>query len=142
MKSHSLVMYVPKSFQTRVISMSIIELIQMKNPLSVKYVQKNSQTVVTLKDTLSHTKEKPFVCYVCSKGFSRKDNLNVHLRTHAKEKSFICDMYSKGFSDKRNLNVHLRSHTNDKTFICKVCRKGFSTNSKLRKHAGTHSYEK
>lgn len=30
----------------------------------------------------THTMEKPYLCPKCSEGFSRSDNLNVHLQTH------------------------------------------------------------
>ena len=33
----------------------------------------------------THTKEKPFVCHTCKRGFTTKCNLQSHQKTHSKE---------------------------------------------------------
>ncbi|KAB7507679.1 Zinc finger protein [Armadillidium nasatum] len=53
-----------------------------------------------------HTKEKPFQCYVCSKGFTFKTNLNAHMRIHTGEKPYRCDKCNTRFAQK----IHLRRH--------------------------------
>ncbi|KAB7507674.1 Zinc finger protein [Armadillidium nasatum] len=54
-----------------------------------------------------HTKEKPFPCFVCSKRFSMKANLNIHMRIHTGEKPYWCDKCDMRFSQKNALRKHL-----------------------------------
>lgn len=114
---------------------------------------------------LNHSNQKPFVCAICSKGFtwsqpfsiaykwktlhlwsmlqklqakrwSKKDNL-----THTKEKSFVCKLCLKGFSRNSCLRIHLRTHTNERIFICEICDKRFSQRVNLNEHLQTHMNE-
>lgn len=68
----------------------------------------------------NHTNEKLFSCVMCKKGFSRKKDLNVHLRVQTKEKPYSCDVYNKRFSRKYNMNHHLRIHTDEIFFLYEV----------------------
>ncbi|RXG59973.1 Zinc finger protein 18 [Armadillidium vulgare] len=53
-----------------------------------------------------HTKEKPFPCSVCPKRFSKKTNLNAHVRIHTGEKPYQCDICNLRFSLKNTLKKH------------------------------------
>ena len=57
--------------------------------------------------------EDLFVCEVCKKGFSRKQNFKTHFLTHTGEKPHVCEVCNKGFSEKKYLNRHLLTHTNE-----------------------------
>lgn len=65
--------------------------------------------------------EKPFVCSICRKRFSRKNNMQVHMKIHTGEKPFGCPHCSYRSSQKSNLKLHLYNHTGDKPYACSLC---------------------
>uniref|UniRef100_A0A8C6PN55 C2H2-type domain-containing protein n=1 Tax=Nothobranchius furzeri TaxID=105023 RepID=A0A8C6PN55_NOTFU len=89
-----------------------------------------------------HSGEKPFSCHVCGSRFNRKTNLNTHLIIHTGEKPFACDFCGLTFRVKINLITHVKVHTGEKPFVCGVCGWRFSEKTSLNTHARVHTGQK
>ncbi len=56
------------------------------------------QNLDFLKDCLNvHTKDKPYVCYLCGRSFGRMDALKVHQKRHNGVKDHACSECGKTF---------------------------------------------
>lgn len=86
-----------------------------------------------------HSKEKPFKCTECGKGFCQSRTLAVHKILHMDESPHKCPVCSRSFNQRSNLKTHLLTHTDHKPFECNSCGKVFRRNCDLRRHALTHA---
>ncbi|XP_064100774.1 zinc finger protein 436-like [Macrobrachium nipponense] len=87
------------------------------------------------------SKKKQHQCEVCSRIFTLKNTLIVHMRRHSgekKKKPFKCSVCEKGFSQSSTLKIHMRTHTGDKPYNCGICGQKFTYNYALQKHALIH----
>lgn len=81
-----------------------------------------------------------FSCGLCRKTFSRKFNLNNHLKAHANERSFSCSICGLGFVRRHDRETHERLHTGEKKFICSGpdshtgCGRSFARRSNFLRH--------
>lgn len=86
-----------------------------------------------------HSKEKPFKCLECGKGFCQSRTLAVHKILHLEESPHKCPVCNRSFNQRSNLKTHLLTHTDIKPYHCSACGKVFRRNCDLRRHSLTHN---
>ncbi|XP_063545018.1 zinc finger protein ZFP2-like [Cydia strobilella] len=108
-------------------SEAICEQCGFKVPFASMLIQHNQ---------LKHQAPKPYVCNVCSKGFTSKENLIIHIRSHTGEKPYKCKHCSRAFTMKSNLERHYKTvHLGVRgCFSCHICGSTATTKYSLRVH--------
>lgn len=87
----------------------------------------------------SHTGENVCLCDICGKALTNKEHLKFHRRIHTGEKPNICSVCGKGFAKSCNLTLHQRTHTGERPYSCEICNKSFSQRSTLVIHRRYHT---
>ena len=85
-----------------------------------------------------HTSNKPHECKLCRKTFNRSSTLKMHMRTHSARKQHVCGTCGKGFHQKGNLRNHMFVHSGERPFCCEACGRHFNKKSNLKHHVKIH----
>uniref|UniRef100_A0A8R1HXE5 C2H2-type domain-containing protein n=1 Tax=Caenorhabditis japonica TaxID=281687 RepID=A0A8R1HXE5_CAEJA len=89
-----------------------------------------------------HTGEKEHECPVCHATFRMKSTLKSHMATHSDEPpGFQCTVCQKAFYEKKTLVVHMRIHTGEQPFKCQYCDLHFRTTAMTRTHEKKCAYD-
>ena len=75
-----------------------------------------------------------FRCDICSKEFTREQDVLRHIRSKHRETKFECNVCNKKFSRKDTLTRHVKSFHENIEFECEKCRKKFNRAELLNYH--------
>ena len=75
----------------------------------------------------------------CDKAYNTRFNLKRHVSGHhVTVRRFMCDLCKRPFSSKQNLREHQYLHSRTKPFECSVCGRSFRQASQLSLHKRVH----
>ncbi|XP_015834166.2 zinc finger protein 250 isoform X47 [Tribolium castaneum] len=99
----------------------------------------NKTTVEAPCELTSTSVEKRFYCATCDFQSRTKNELQCHIiRKHTREYPFKCDVCCKGFVQRCDVTRHKQIEHEGMRFVCRFCSKGFKTNRQLKQHQGQH----
>ncbi|CAG9323749.1 unnamed protein product [Blepharisma stoltei] len=76
----------------------------------------------------------------CNNTYTTKFNLKHHIETiHLKTKKFICEICQKSLSSKQNYQNHKSIHDGAKPFACNYCGKCYAKAAQLTLHKRVHT---
>jgi len=120
-------------------------------PLPCPHCPKSSWNQRDLNNHISsvHLKIKPFSCPLCDKPFSRKQQVEAHLKVHSGEKTSLCFLCGKSYSSAGALKGHLDRHfpksappPNPVKFKCNLCDVYCTDMRRLNEHKLRHQDER
>ncbi|XP_061722311.1 histone-lysine N-methyltransferase PRDM9-like [Cydia pomonella] len=89
-----------------------------------------------------HTKERPYICKECNKGFTELCSLTKHMNMHKGVKPYKCLWCDYEAASKNHLDRHIKRHIGDKRFKCELCDYACVQKWDLKRHARTHENER
>ncbi|XP_062331725.1 zinc finger protein 711-like isoform X2 [Osmerus eperlanus] len=86
-----------------------------------------------------HTKDLPFKCKRCRRGFRQPVELKKHMKTHSGRKVYQCQYCEYNSTDASGFKRHVISiHTKEYPHRCDYCLKGFRRPSEKSQHIARH----
>ncbi|CAB1337679.1 unnamed protein product [Coregonus sp. 'balchen'] len=86
-----------------------------------------------------HTKDLPFKCKRCRRGFRQSTELKKHMKTHSGRKVYQCQYCEYNSPDASGFKRHVISiHTKEYPHCCGYCSKGFRRPSEKSQHIARH----
>lgn len=80
--------------------------------------------------------QRVYSCPTCGKRFSRKFNLNTHIKcVHSDDKDYLCKFCQRAFNHSSNLRKHIKTvHGQEDRLPCPECNKPFKHKEALKSH--------
>ncbi|XP_030376602.1 zinc finger protein 2 homolog isoform X2 [Scaptodrosophila lebanonensis] len=115
---------------------------QVELPHCCIYCTKSFDTEYTLEHHMKgHNTDTPFKCKHCEERFVSFIEANKHELTH-NEQPFVCNICSKGFSGPARLRYHMVKHSDNRPYKCEICSVGFRRRYDLDTHFVSLTHEK
>ncbi|XP_044269114.1 zinc finger protein OZF-like isoform X29 [Tribolium madens] len=93
---------------------------------------------------IHHTRDFPFKCDLCDKGFIKKQLLADHKKVQHEGVELVCELCSKSFRTQANFRNHVAKHDPDyitPKFTCEMCGQVLHKKSSFEKHMKKHKGE-
>uniref|UniRef100_A0A8C7A5U7 C2H2-type domain-containing protein n=1 Tax=Nothoprocta perdicaria TaxID=30464 RepID=A0A8C7A5U7_NOTPE len=87
-----------------------------------------------------NSRNKFYVCPVCSKSFLLRINLLLHQRSHWVP--YMCTHCGGSFTSKNVLKLHQRMHAEQHLVLCPCCDRSFARAADLARHHRAHARER
>ena len=101
-----------------------------------QFNQFNHHDQIHQRQKIQSSMDRVYVCDICGKRFSRKFNLNTHIKcVHSDDKDYVCTFCQRAFNHSSNLRKHIKTvHGQEKRLPCPECKKPFKHDEALKTH--------
>ena len=116
------------------------------NDAGCSVILRDSAEVVNVRQTddepcdgMPTAAERSYICFICTKMFSRSSDLMRHVQIHTGERRHACDACGKRFTQRGDLRRHMLTHGGGGGHRCEICERRFSQRCDVTRHMRRHS---